>query len=207
MPIPKPASIDDDKWAIFSAYFQDGLSVKGIGAVAGLSPAQVSHLLYGVDARLDAERRAGPDGKQVALESPIEDLALSLRARNALHSLGCERVRDALSMDLSVGRGMGHKTLEEVRAALRSSGFPHPELDEPLDTEIRSLNRSLERLQGRVTSALEAVTKEISQVQKRLRKRLHAREVEGGCSTGEVPPSWLSRHTAAASPDTEGDCD
>jgi hypothetical protein len=126
MACSKPAAIDENKWAIFSAYFHDGLSVKAIGAVAGLSPAQVSHMLYEVDARLEAERRAGAVGSRVALESPIEDLALSLRARNALRSLGCDRVRDALEVDLSAGRGMGHKTLGEVRAALRSSALPPP---------------------------------------------------------------------------------
>lgn len=195
-PAARPASIEEKSWAVFLAYFHDGQSLKGIGARAGLSPAQVSHTLYEVDARLSALRRTEPEGAPVTLESAIEALALSLRARNALHSLGCDRVRDVLAMDLSAARGMGQKTLGEVRTALRISGFPHPELDEPLDTEIRSLNRSLERLQIKLTAALEAVAKEISQVQKRLRKRMREMGERDSGHAEAAAPAWPPTHIA-----------
>jgi hypothetical protein len=76
-------------------------------------------------------------------------------------------------------------------------------LDESLDTEIRSLHRSLERLQGRITSALEAVAKEISQVQQRLRKRLDATQAPPGVPEGGVPPAWPPKRSAATSRDSE----
>jgi hypothetical protein len=118
----------------------------------------------------------------VVLDSPIEDLELSSRARNALRSLGCDRVQDVLRLDLSGSRGIGRKTKGEVLAALRNSGFTHPKLEEPSNSEIRNLDRSLERMRGRISAALGAVAKEITQVQKRLRKGLEVRDQgpEGG---------------------------
>ena len=176
LPVPRPAFVDEQRWAVFVAYVHDGLSVRGIGARSGLSPYRVSDMLYEVDAQLGATRRDGPDGQRIVLDSPIEDLALSVRARNALHSLGCNNVQDVSELDLSTVRGIGAKSRDELRAALRSGGFPHPELDGPLDLEIRRFDHSLERMHGRVRVALEAVAKEISRLQKRLRKQLDARD-------------------------------
>lgn len=120
-----------------------------------------------------SSRPEGPEGKAIALESPIEELALSSRARNALHSLGCSSLEDVLRLDLSGWvRGIGPKTKTEVLTALRSSGLQHPELDEPRDSEIRSLDRRLERMHGRINAALGAVAREIATVRRRLRKRM-----------------------------------
>jgi Bacterial RNA polymerase, alpha chain C terminal domain len=132
----------------------------------------LKRLRAGVDAQFASVAVAEP----VVLESPIENLALSSRARNALRSLGCNSVQDILRLDLSGPvRGIGRKTRGEVLTALRSSGLPHPGLDELLDSDIRSLDRSLERMHGRISVALGAVTKEIAMVQKKLRKRMEAR--------------------------------
>jgi len=156
-----------------------------------------------VDARLDAALSAMPEEKIAVLESPIEDLPLSLRARNALHSLGCTTLRDTLATDLSAARGVGNKTLAEVRTALRSAGFPHPALDEPLDTEIRSLNRSLDRIQSRITKALQAVAKEIAVVQKRIRKRMEPAAPAASRPAPEVIQNWPERTSRAAPRDGE----
>jgi hypothetical protein len=134
-------------------------------------------MLYEVDAELDAALHPGEGGKAVILESPIEDLALSSRALNAIHRLGCDTVKEVLALDLSTVRGIGRKTKGEVCAALRSCGLPQPELDERLDSEMRGLDSSLERMQGRIAAALEVVAKEIALVQRRLRKRMEARDV------------------------------
>jgi hypothetical protein len=142
-------------------------------------------VLYEVDARIESARREGPEGKPVGLDSPIEDLALPSRARNALRSLGCESVRDLLGLDLSGSRGIGCKTRGEVLAALRSSGFSHPKLEQPSPSEIRSLDRSLERMHGRISAALGAVAKEIAVVQKKLRKGMEVRS--GGPADGVTP--------------------
>jgi hypothetical protein len=174
--VARPGSVAEQRWAIFTAYLHEGLSVSAIGATAGLSPSRVSRILYEVDAQLDSARRVLPEARAIVLESPIEVLALSPRARNAIHRLGCDRVQDVLGLDLSAVRGIGRKTRSEVREALRNSGLPQPELDEHMDSEMRGLDSSLERMHGRIRAALEAVAKDIALVQKRLRKRLEAQD-------------------------------
>jgi hypothetical protein len=175
-PFPKPAAIDGHRWAIFTAYCHGGLTSREIGESAGISPSRVCQVLYEVDARLESARRAGAGGKPIVLDSPIEDLALSSRARNALRSLGCDSVQDVLRLDLSGSRGIGRKTRGEVLAVLRTSGLPHAKLEEPSPSEIRSLDRSLERMHGRISAALGAVAREIALVQKRLRRGTDAQD-------------------------------
>jgi len=184
-PAERPASIDAQRWAIFTGYFYEGLSLRGIGVREGLSSSRVSRMLYEVDAGLGATRRNGPEARAVVFGSPIEDLALSSRARNAIHRLGCGTVKDVLELDLSAVHGIGRKTRVEVCAALRRSGLPQPEFEERLDSEMRGLDSSLERMHGRITVALEAVAKEIALLQKRLRKRMDARD--GGPASGVTP--------------------
>jgi Bacterial RNA polymerase, alpha chain C terminal domain len=167
----RPATIDVERWAIFTGYFYEGLSLIGIGVRAGVSPSRVSRMLYEVDAQLDAAGQRRPEKEPVAFESPIEDLGLSSRAQNAIHRLGCATVKDLLSLDLSAVRGVGRKTRSEVYAALRSSGLPLPEAEEHLESELRGLDNSLERMQSRIGAALASLVKEIALVQKRLRKR------------------------------------
>ncbi len=176
-PAARPASIDAQRWTVFTGYFYEGLSLSGVGVRSGLPPSRVSRMLYEVDSRLEAARRVEPEIKPVVLESPIEDLPLSSRARNAIHRLGCGTVKDMLDLDLSAVRGIGRKTRGEVRAALRSSGLPQPELDERRDSEMRGLDSSLERMHGRIAAALGAVAKEIALVRKRLRKGMQARDI------------------------------
>ena len=175
-PIARPVSIEEERWAVFAAYFYEGRSLSGIGVSAGLPPSRISRILYEVDARLDTGRNAGPEGKPVALESPIEDLALSSRARNAIHRLGCEKVKDLLGLDLSAVRGIGRKSRVEVRTALRNYGLPQPELDEDLNSEMRGLESSLERMHGRIKATLEDVAREIALVQKRVRRRMESQD-------------------------------
>jgi hypothetical protein len=125
-------------------------------------------------------------GKLVFLESPIEDLVSSSRARNALRSLGCSTVQDVLQLDLAGPvRRIGRKTQGEVLSALRNSGLRHPALDRRRDSEMKTLDRSLDRLQNKINTALETVAKEIATVQKRIRKRLEPRN--GGSADGVTP--------------------
>ncbi len=112
----------------------------------------------------------------VALESPVEDLGLSVRTRNALRSLGCKTVEDALRLELSASlRGFGDKTKRELLSALARAGFKHPAFLEQQADELRVFERGLERMQGRIDAALEAVAKEI----RSLKHRLHRKMTEG----------------------------
>jgi len=182
-PVTRPASVDERAWAIFTAYFHENLSLSEIAAGAGLAPSRVSRVLYEVDAQLEAALQTQGAAGAVLLDSPIEELALSSRAQNAIHRLGCAKVKDVLRLDLSAVRGIGRKTRGEVRAALRNSGLPQPELDECLDVEMQGLDSSLERMHRRIKAALDALAKEIVAIQKRIRKRIEPRD---GGTTGGV---------------------
>jgi len=109
--------------------------------------------------------------KSIGLESPVEDLGLSVRTRNALRGVGCGTVRDVLGLNLaSPVRGLGRKTKDELLAALERCGYHHPAGERQPPSDIRVLERSLERMQVRVEAALGAVTREIELVKLRLRK-------------------------------------
>ena len=185
-PVPRPASIDDQSWTLFTAYVYEGRSLKEVGADTGMVLADIGRVLHSVDAEIMAELGGVPRGKPVVLESPIEDLVSSSRARNALRSLGCATVQDVLQLDLSGPvRRVGRKTRSEVLAALRSAGLRHPALDRRRESEFKTLDRSLDRMQTKISTALEAVAKEIAAVQKKLRKRLEPRN--GGSADGVTP--------------------
>jgi hypothetical protein len=111
------------------------------------------------------------NGRFIGLESAVEDLGLSVRTRNALRGIGCDTVEDILELDLKTPiRGVGRKTRDELLAALELAGFPHPAVGDESSSEMRVLERSLERMQGRVEAALTAVAKEIHLLKQRLHR-------------------------------------
>ena len=123
----------------------------------------------------DLEARLGrvpvSEPKFIGLESPLEDLGLSVRTRNALRAIGCDTVEDVLELDLSCPvRGLGRKTKDELMTVIGRAGFRHPALEQQPASEIRVLERSLERMQGRVEAALGAIAKEIRLLKQRLHK-------------------------------------
>ena len=66
------------------------------------------------------------------VESPLEELGLSVRARNALKSVGCNTIADVLKLDLERPvRGLGRLAREELLAKLESAGIPHPSAARP----------------------------------------------------------------------------
>ena len=108
------------------------------------------------------------------LESPLEHLGLSVRARNALKGVGCQTISDLLRLDLERPvRGFGKLAREEVLAKLESAGIPHPSVSRP-SQEMALLDHSLQRLEQRIHSAFGALSKEVHAVRHKLR-RLRAR--------------------------------
>jgi hypothetical protein len=102
-------------------------------------------------------------------ESPLEALGLSVRTRNALKGVGCSTVEDVLRLDIQTPiRGLGRKAKEELITKLDDAGLTHPSAGQP--SEIRMLERSLERIEERVDAALGSVAKEIRSARLRLRK-------------------------------------
>lgn len=122
---------------------------------------------------LEVQPRPVPvsEPKSIVPQSPVEDLGLSVRTRNALRGIGCDTVEDLLGLDLaSPVRGLGRKTKDELLTTLERTGFRHPADDQEPGSEMRLLERSLERIQRRVEAALGAVAKEIRQLRQRIRK-------------------------------------
>lgn len=107
-------------------------------------------------------------------ESPLETLGLSVRTRNALKGVGCATVGDVLRLDLDRPvRGLGKLAREELLVKLEQAGLPHPSENRPAN-EITRLDRSLERIEQRLNSALGAISKEVRAARHKLR-RLRAR--------------------------------
>lgn len=174
---PKPDSVDERRWAIFVAYCREGQSSNAIGEKAGISVARVLTIIREVGAVLDSAKTPMPAASPLTVNSPIEEMALSSRARNALRSLGCKTVDDVLRLDLSGARGIGRKSRLEVLSVLGNSGLSHAEEAENL--EMRSIHRSLDRMHSRVSAALGAVAKEITVLRKRIRKRMNGQDGRG----------------------------
>jgi hypothetical protein len=183
---PRPLGIRQRSWAIFNAYCYEERSPDEIGRTYRLSPHQVRRIVDEVEAQLGQVR--GIEAKSLGLESAVEDLGLSVRTRNALRSVGCNTVQDVLQLDLSFVRGLGTKTKQELLRRLDRAGFHHPALDEQPASEIRILQRSLERMRSRINEALAAVTKEMQLLKRRLRKQMVARGAKKGGSARGDPP-------------------
>ena len=67
-----------------------------------------------------------PNRPLISKETKIEELGLSLRARNCLHSHNTPTVGDLVKLSaerLSCVRGLGSTTLEEIREALAKHGL------------------------------------------------------------------------------------
>lgn len=125
-----------------------------------------------VNTKTDMDGKSPSEPNLILLKSPVEDLGLSVRTRNALRGIGCVTVEDVLGLDLSSPvRGVGRKTRDELLTALERSGFTHPATDKgPVSEELRILEQSLERMQGRVEAALGAVAKEIRLLKQKFRR-------------------------------------
>ena len=168
---PKLPAIDERSWEIFAAYCYKQRTFDQIAEDFHLSSNQVRRVVTEVDAQLGSIRDNSP--KRVALESPVEDLGLSVRTLNALHSVGCHTVEDALHLNLSSSvRGLGRKTKSELITSLERAGYNHPSLEDQPRSEIRILEQSLERMQNRLERTVTLVAKEIRFVRERLHKKV-----------------------------------
>jgi hypothetical protein len=169
--VPGLFTVDERSWAIFLAYTKANQTLDEVGRSFGLPAYRVRRIVRQVEAEI-GQAATGGNGA-LDLESAIEDLGLPVRTRNALRSIGCKSIGDVLRLNLSAPvRGLGAKSKETLLERLRSEGFCHPVSNEQPVSEIRLLERSLERIQRRVDWALGSVAKEISVLKQRLRKKV-----------------------------------
>lgn len=183
---PTPPAIEERSWGIFTDYHHKQRTFEEIGRTFQLAPDQVRGIVDEVQAQLGRGRESGPN--LVGLESRVEDLGLSVRARNALRAIGCNTVAEALRLDLSSSiRGLGRKTKGELLTMLGRAGFHHPSLDEQPASDMRILEHSLERMQNRIDRTLAVVAEEIRFIRKRLHKKMAARRSKEPGPPGAAP--------------------
>jgi hypothetical protein len=168
---PGLSTIDERSWAIFVAFSQKDLSLDQIARTHNLTLRQVRRIVHQVETEME---RAGPkEAGLLEIESPVEALGLPVRTRNALRGIGCHTVEDVLRLDLSSSvRGLGPKSKELLLGRLARAGFHHPAIEDRPASDMKILERSLERMQDRIDRALGAVAKEIRLIKQRLRKRM-----------------------------------
>ncbi len=89
---------------------------------------------------------------EITLDSPIEALSLSGRARNALREAGCDTVRSLLENDFSKAvRRLGPVSREEIIASLTNHGFGMPpKLAEARSQRISELKDELSKLRENI---------------------------------------------------------
>ena len=174
MPVrQRPFFIDERSWLIFRDYVRGEHSLSEMSEREGIGRARLRRILHQVDAQLNLPRGTEKEWSAITLLSPLEDLALSLRARNALHHFGCRNVQDVLQLNLSTSiPRAGGKTKMEVLLALQAAGFRHPAFSQGSVEGLAGFARRLDRMQARINTALRAIAKEISLMQRQLQDQL-----------------------------------
>jgi hypothetical protein len=106
----------------------------------------------------------------VPVEAPLEQLGLSVRARNALKGVGCTTIADVLRLDLERPvRGLGKLAREELLVKLERAGLSHPSEPRPAN-DIAGLEHALEKLEQRIHTAFGALSKEVHAARHKLRR-------------------------------------
>jgi DNA-directed RNA polymerase alpha subunit len=155
--------VAESDWGIFTACVHDKRALTAVSRSLGLPPSDLRDALARVEVQIEPP--------VVKSEEALEALQLSVRAKNALHRLGCETVADVLRLDFNVSiRQLGPKTRSEVLDQLDKAGFRPLAQDKPLPSEMRRIARGLDRVQTRINSAYQSVMREIRMLQERLEK-------------------------------------
>jgi hypothetical protein len=168
----RPYFVEEEAWRVFLAYVRDGQTIREISQGTGLSTFKIGLLLARVDRELEIPRPGDLKRAVLTLDSPIEDLALSGRARNALHEAGCTTIRDLLENDFSRAiRRLGPITREEISVALHEHGFGAPaKLSGERDERIADLVREIDRLRTSIETESRHWQSRVERLERRLRK-------------------------------------
>lgn len=152
--LQRPKQIQEPSWRIFVAVVSEGRTVREISRETGLSVFKLNHLVLRVDEELDPGGASPEIAERITLDSPLEDLNLSTRARNTLRKIGCDTVRSILRKDFTRAvRSFGAATRQEVALVLASHGFATPPALESLQSSIEGLARELGRLRQQLEQA------------------------------------------------------
>jgi Bacterial RNA polymerase, alpha chain C terminal domain len=168
----RPGSVDEPSWDMFIAHVRDGRALSAIARETGLSRSKVSVIVARVGQDLDVPAPTGTDSHGITLDSPIEDLMLSMRARNALRELGCDSVRSVLEKDFTKAvRRLGAVSRQEILSALAGRGFAPPAtLQDPRDVHVTELSRSVTRLKEHIDESYRRWCEQLERLELRVRR-------------------------------------
>lgn len=119
---PRPFFINARSWEAFDRYVWGGLSLSEIAAGMDTSLRNIRQMIADVDQRLSLPRSGGREWSELTRDSPVEDLQLSVRARNRLRDLGCATVDDVVRLNMDSAR-IGKGSREEVEQVLKRHGL------------------------------------------------------------------------------------
>jgi hypothetical protein len=168
----RPHFIDELDWRVFLAHVRDGRSLQEISREAGLSAFKVGAIVSKIDHDLEAPRPAPGAQNSVTAGSPLEDLALSMRARNALREIGCVTIGDVLEKDFTRAvRRFGPVTRREITGVLSQQGFAvPPALVDGSTSRIFELRRDLARLRDSLQNTTRRLQNHLERLEHRLNK-------------------------------------
>jgi Bacterial RNA polymerase, alpha chain C terminal domain len=168
----RPHLVDESDWRLFLAHVRDGRSLQEISRESGLSAFKVGAIISQIDRDLDIPESSPGNRNAMTADSPIENLALSMRARNALHEIGCVTAGDVLEKDFTRAvRRFGPVTRREITAVLREHGFAvPPALMDGSTSRIFELRRDLARLRDSIEDTTRRLRNHIERLEHRLNK-------------------------------------
>ena len=114
---------------------------------------------------------------ELTLDSPIEHLPLSRRARNSLQKAGCATIRSLVESDSAAAiQKLGVITREEIVSLLREHGFGTPApLAEVWKERVSEMEVELSRLRTQIDATSRQWQARVERLENRL-KRLNAAE-------------------------------
>lgn len=168
----RPPFIDEPSWNAFVAHVLEGKSMRDIAHDFGLSTPTIEVTVLRVARTLEMPRPEEAWSGAIGLDSPIEDLALSGRARNALRKAGCSTIRSLVEMDFRRAvRRLGPITRDEILAALRRHGFETPPaVTEETSRSIAEVKQEILRLRSQIAAATRQWRNRLERIEIRIRR-------------------------------------
>ena len=156
---------------MFVSAVRDGQTLREISETTGLSVFRLTQIISRVDHELDPNRAPRDATYRITIDSPIEDLNLSTRARNALRQAGCITVRNILDRDFSRAiRSFGAGTRHEVAMVLNNHGFPPPPALESQQSSVEALARDLGRLRQTIEQRYRSSLDQLARLEDSVRR-------------------------------------
>jgi hypothetical protein len=166
----RPFFISERNWAIFAGYLSNQAAIPDLARLHRFSVRRVRQILRDVDHQLGLPRNSGREWRQVTANSPVDDLAISVRALNQLRDLGCATVEDVLRLDFGQ-KIMGHASRVEVLEALGRCGFAAATAALPQSNgDLLRVSEQLRDLRDRIDENLRSWRQRVDGIEARLRR-------------------------------------